>query len=67
MEYRSLGSSGLQVPALILGTATFGGGSEFLAKWGATDVREATALIDVAFDAACVWGAGQHPATVSLT
>lgn len=53
MQYRSLGSSGLQIPALILGTATFGGGSEFLAKWGATDVREATALVDVALDAGC--------------
>ena len=53
MQYRSLGGSGLQVPALILGTATFGGGSEFLAKWGATDVREATSLIDIALEAGC--------------
>ena len=42
MEYRTLGGSGLKIPALILGTATFGGGSEFLRKWGATDVKEAT-------------------------
>ena len=36
MEYRSLGGSGLQIPALILGTATFGGGNEFFRKWGDT-------------------------------
>ena len=53
MEYRSLGGSGLQIPALILGTATFGGGSEFLAKWGRTDVAEATRLVDVALEAGC--------------
>jgi aryl-alcohol dehydrogenase-like predicted oxidoreductase len=47
MEYRTLGGSGLKIPALMLGTATFGGGSEFLRKWGATDVKEATALIDI--------------------
>ena len=41
MEYRTLGGSGLKIPALILGTATFGGGSEFLRKWGAADVQEA--------------------------
>lgn len=50
MEYRTLGGSGLKVPVLMLGTATFGGGSEFLRKWGATDVAEATALVDVALD-----------------
>jgi hypothetical protein len=47
MEYRTLGGS-LKIPALMLGTATFGGGSEFLRKWGATDVKEATGLIDIA-------------------
>jgi aryl-alcohol dehydrogenase-like predicted oxidoreductase len=40
MEYRTLGGSGLKIPALILGTATFGGGNEFLRKWGATDVQD---------------------------
>jgi aryl-alcohol dehydrogenase-like predicted oxidoreductase len=49
MEYRLIG--GLKIPALIFGTATFGGGNEFLRKWGATDVAEATRLIDVALDA----------------
>src|SRR5215210_7032007 len=53
MEYRTLGGSGLKIPALILGTATFGGGSEFLRKWGATDVKEATELVDVALEAGC--------------
>lgn len=42
MEFRSLGGSGLQIPALILGTATFGGGNEFFKKWGETDVKEST-------------------------
>ena len=53
MEYRTLGGSGLKIPALIFGTATFGGGNEFLRKWGATDVQEATALVDVALEAGC--------------
>jgi aryl-alcohol dehydrogenase-like predicted oxidoreductase len=53
MEYRTLGGSGLQIPALILGTATFGGGNEFFKKWGETDVKEATSLIDVALEAGC--------------
>lgn len=53
MEYRTLGGSGLKIPELILGTATFGGRSEFLSKWGATDVREATELVDVALEAGC--------------
>jgi aryl-alcohol dehydrogenase-like predicted oxidoreductase len=53
MEYRSLGGSGLRIPALILGTATFGGGNDFFRKWGATDVKEATSLVDVALDAGC--------------
>ena len=40
MEYRRLGGSRLKVPALMLGTATFGWASKFLRKPGATDVRE---------------------------
>jgi aryl-alcohol dehydrogenase-like predicted oxidoreductase len=39
------------VPALSLGTGTFGGGGEFFKAWGATDVAEATRLVDVALDA----------------
>ncbi|HKU98025.1 MAG TPA: aldo/keto reductase [Vineibacter sp.] len=51
MEYRLLGGSGFKVPALALGTATFGGGNEFFRAWGATDVAEATRLIDMSLDA----------------
>ena len=51
MENRLLGISGFTVSALSLGTATFGGGSEFYRAWGATDVAEATRLVDVALDA----------------
>src|ERR1700720_4445668 len=51
MEYRLLGGSGLSVPALCFGTATFGGGNEFFRAWGETDVAEATRLIDICMDA----------------
>ncbi len=51
MEHRKLGHSGLHVPALSFGTATFGGTNEFFAKWGQTDVKEASRLIDICLDA----------------
>jgi aryl-alcohol dehydrogenase-like predicted oxidoreductase len=51
MEYRQLGRSGLKVPALSFGTATFGGNNEFFNKWGATDVKDASRLIDICIDA----------------
>jgi len=51
MEYRRLGGSGLMVPALSLGTGTFGGGGELFKAWGATDVAEATRLVDVCLEA----------------
>ena len=51
MEYRRLGGSGLKVPALSFGTGTFGGGTEFFKAWGASDVAEATRLVDVCLDA----------------
>jgi len=51
MEYRQLGGSGLRVPVLGFGTATFGGGNEFFKAWGSTQVEEATRLIDVCLDA----------------
>ena len=41
MEFRKLGASGLQVPVLTLGTATFGGAPRFQ-SWGTTDGAEAT-------------------------
>src|ERR1022692_622210 len=51
MEYRILGGSGFKVPALSLGTGTFGGGNEFFKAWGASDVAEATRLVDICLDA----------------
>jgi len=51
MEFRQLGSSGLRVPVLAFGTATFGGGNDFYRAWGSTDVAEAKRLIDVCLDA----------------
>jgi aryl-alcohol dehydrogenase-like predicted oxidoreductase len=51
MEYRQLGGSGFMVPALSLSTGTFGGGNEFFKAWGASDVAEASRLIDICLDA----------------
>lgn len=39
------------VPVLSFGTGTFGGGTEFFNAWGATDVAEATRLVDICLDA----------------
>ena len=65
MEYRNLGNSGLKVPVLSLGTATFGGTNEFFGRWGQTDVKEAARLIDICvehgvnfFDTADVYSQG---------
>jgi aryl-alcohol dehydrogenase-like predicted oxidoreductase len=65
MEFRTLGRSGLKVPVLSFGTGTFGGGTEFFKAWGASDVAEATRLVDVCveagvnlFDTADVYSAG---------
>ena len=51
MEFRRLGNSGLKVPVLCLGAATFGGEGEFFRAWGATDVAEATRLVDICLEA----------------
>ncbi|MCL4302197.1 MAG: aldo/keto reductase, partial [Anaerolineae bacterium] len=51
MEYRQLGGSGLKVPVLSFGTGTFGGGTDFFRAWGASDVAEASRLIDICLEA----------------
>lgn len=51
MEYRQLGGSGLRVPVLSFGTATFGGGNDFFKAWGATQANEATHLVNLCLDA----------------
>jgi aryl-alcohol dehydrogenase-like predicted oxidoreductase len=51
MEYRQLGNSGFKVPVLSMGTGTFGGGNEFFKAWGASDVAEATRLVDICLEA----------------
>jgi len=50
MDHRQLGSSGLRVPVLSFGTATFGGG-EGIGSWGNTQVDEARRVVDLALDA----------------
>lgn len=50
MESRRLGHSGLRVPAMSFGTATFGGGTEFFKAWGSTDSGAASRLIDLCLD-----------------
>ncbi len=42
---------GFKVPALSLGTGTFGGGNELFRAWGASDVAEATRLVDICLEA----------------
>lgn len=51
MEYRQFGKSGLKVPVLSFGTGTFGGTSEFFRRWGDTDVKEASRMVDLCLDA----------------
>ena len=65
MEYRNLGNSGLKVPVLSLGTGTFGGANEFFKRWGDTDAKEASRLVDISlerginfFDTANVYSQG---------
>src|SRR5258708_37740974 len=65
MDYRFLGRSGFRVPALSLGTATFGGKGDFFAAWGDTGAEQATRFVDMCldfglnmFDSADVYSAG---------
>jgi aryl-alcohol dehydrogenase-like predicted oxidoreductase len=69
MDYRQLGGSGLKVPVLSLGTASFGGSNEFFKAFGGGDVALATRLVDICldagttmFDSADVYSAGQAEA-----
>ena len=64
MEYRLLGRSGLKVPVLSLGTATFNGRNSGSA-WGRIDVDEAKRMVDICleagvtmFDSADIYGGG---------
>src|SRR5271157_6107453 len=50
MDYNRLGHSGLRVPALSFGAATFGGGNEFFKAWGSTDASGASRLIDICLE-----------------
>jgi aryl-alcohol dehydrogenase-like predicted oxidoreductase len=50
MEYRQLGRSGLKVPVLSFGTASFGGGGVFEA-FGTTDVEEAKRQVSICLEA----------------
>ncbi len=66
MEYRVLGSSGLNVPALSFGTGTFGGNHPFFGKWGNSNVEQASRIVDICleaganlFDTADVYSFGQ--------
>jgi aryl-alcohol dehydrogenase-like predicted oxidoreductase len=51
MEYRLLGRSGFKVPALTLGSATFGGKGDFFKGIGGTQAAEATRLVDICLEA----------------
>ncbi|MEN2469163.1 aldo/keto reductase [Burkholderia sp. GS2Y] len=51
MEYRTLGRSGLKVPALSFGAGTFGGTGPLFSAWGNTGVDEARRLVDICLEA----------------
>ena len=66
MEYRQLGGSGLKVPVLSLGTASFGGSNEFFQAFGGGNASLATHFVDVCleagvsmFDSSDVYSGGQ--------
>jgi aryl-alcohol dehydrogenase-like predicted oxidoreductase len=69
MEYRNLGGSGLKVPVLTFGTATFGGGNQFFKAWGNTQTQEAMHMVKLCLDAGvnfldCVMGVYVSPDAV---
>jgi aryl-alcohol dehydrogenase-like predicted oxidoreductase len=71
MEYRRLGASGLMVPLLSFGAATFGGAGEFFSAWGTTDTAAARRMIDLClsagvtmFDTADVYSNGNSEAVL---
>lgn len=51
MDYRLLGGSGFKVPALTLGTGTFGGDNEVFKALGGSGVEEARRLVDISLEA----------------
>jgi aryl-alcohol dehydrogenase-like predicted oxidoreductase len=51
MEFRQLGGSGFKIPALCLGTGTFGAKNENIRAFGVTEAEEATKLVDIALQA----------------
>jgi len=51
MEYRQLGNSGLQVPVLSFGTATFGGVGDFFKAWGTTQQEDANRMVKLCMEA----------------
>ena len=51
MEHRKLGNTGLKVPVLCFGAATFGGRGEFFQAWGGSAGAEAARIVDICLDA----------------
>jgi aryl-alcohol dehydrogenase-like predicted oxidoreductase len=51
VEFRRLGASGFNVPALSFGAGTFGGKGEFFEAWGGSDAVEARHLVDICLEA----------------
>ncbi|MCU4118565.1 aldo/keto reductase [Variovorax sp. N23] len=51
MDYRYLGRSGFQVPALGFGAGTFGGHGPLFSAWGNTDAAGARRIVDLCLDA----------------
>lgn len=46
-----MGGSGLRIPVLSFGTATFGGSGDFFKAWGNTQAAEATRMVNICLDA----------------